>query len=107
MPDTISIALNVNTSAYTDVSNRRHNERRIHPRLVADRRQIIRRQTERTHCYYNEIESQLRSHGANHIEYNFIDDNTRIDNMRLKIKCDLPLDKLEEVKYIRGVEVVV
>ena len=101
MPNTISIALNVNTSAYTDVSNRRHNERRIHPRLVADRRQTARRQTERTHCYYNEIESQLRSRGANHIECNIIDDNARME-----VKCDLPLDKVDEVKYIRGVEIM-
>lgn len=101
MPDMIPVALRIDCMAYNDRNDRRQSgERRQPTRVQVDRRKADRRQEPRYRCNYNDIESQLQSRGAKHIECYFGFDNV------LKVNCKLPLDKVEEVKYIKGVEVL-
>ena len=101
MSDMIPIALKIDCMSYIDKNDRRQNADRRQPtRIHNERRQADRRAVPRTRCNYNEIESQLQSHGAKHIECYFGFDNT------LNVNCKMPLDKLNDVKYIRGVEMV-
>jgi len=101
MPDMMTVVLTVDCMAYKDKNDRRKSgERRQPTRVQNERRHADRRVEARYSCNYNEIESQLQSRGVKNIECYFGFDNT------LKVNCKVPLDKLNEVKYIRGVEMV-
>jgi hypothetical protein len=49
-------------------------------------------------CFCDKIESQLRSHGATHIEFYLPMGSFIVAH------CMLPLDRMDEVRYIAGVQ---